>query len=88
MLLRRGAAEIVGIEDRPGFLRQFPPGVKRVAVLPFNDDISAPELAHQLSDDVFQSLQYQLGAKHFQFTRLIGQDQGLEARALHRCLEL
>jgi hypothetical protein len=46
-----------------------------IAILPFNDDISSPALARQVSDEVFAQLQYQLGAKRFHFTQLIGQDQ-------------
>jgi len=46
-----------------------------LAILPFNDEVSSPELARQVSDEMFQQMRYQLTAKRFQFTRLIGQDQ-------------
>ena len=49
--------------------------VTRTAVLPFNDEVSSPELTHQLSDEIFKRMQYQLTSKRFQFTRLVGQDQ-------------
>jgi hypothetical protein len=49
--------------------------ISPLAILPFNDDASSPALAQQVSDEVFAQLQYQLGAKRFHFTRLIGRDQ-------------
>jgi tetratricopeptide (TPR) repeat protein len=49
--------------------------ISRVAILPFNDDVSSPELARQLSNDVYEQMEYQLKSKHFVFTRLIGRDQ-------------
>src|SRR5262249_9375876 len=49
--------------------------VTRVAILPFNDEGSSPELTRQLSDDVYEQMRYQLTAKRFQFTRLVGMDQ-------------
>jgi hypothetical protein len=55
--------------------RAWQRAVSWTAILPFNDDVSAPELTRQLSDEIFQAMQYQLGAKRFKFTRVIGQDQ-------------
>jgi tetratricopeptide (TPR) repeat protein len=55
--------------------RAWERAITRIAILPFNDDVSAPELTRQLSDEVFQQMQYQLTAKRFKYTRLIGQDQ-------------
>lgn len=55
--------------------RAWQRAITTIAILPFNDDVSAPELTRQLSDEIFQQMQYQLGAKRFKFTRLIGQDQ-------------
>ena len=49
--------------------------VTPVAILPFNDEVSSPELARQLSDEVFRQLAGHLGSKHLQFTQLVGPDQ-------------
>jgi tetratricopeptide (TPR) repeat protein len=57
------------------FDRASQEAISPLAILPFNDDVSSPALAQQVSDGVFAQLQYQLGAKRFRFTRLIGQDQ-------------
>jgi len=54
--------------------RAWQRAVSWIAILPFNDDVSAPELTRQLSDEIFQQMEYQLGAKRFKFTRLIGQE--------------
>jgi hypothetical protein len=56
--------------------RAWERAITRIAVLPFNDEISSPELTRQVSAEVFRQMQYQLGAaKRFKFTRLIGADE-------------
>lgn len=63
-------AEVTALLDRA-----WEHAVTRIAILPFTDEISEPDVARQLSDDMFQQLQYQLKSKRFAFTRLMGQDQ-------------
>jgi len=47
----------------------------RVAVLPFNNEVSIPGLSHDLAEETYQKLAYQLTSPRFKFTRLIGSDQ-------------
>jgi hypothetical protein len=49
--------------------------VTPIALLPFNNEVSAPELSRQLSDEILKQMRYQLTASAFRFTRLIGEDQ-------------
>ena len=56
--------------------RAWQQAVTRLAILPFNNEVSEPRLAQLVSDEVFGQLQNQLGsAKRFRFTRLIGQEE-------------
>jgi tetratricopeptide (TPR) repeat protein len=63
-------ADVMALYDRAS-----QEAITPIAILPFNDDVSSPALAQQVSDEVFAQLQYQLGAKRFHFTRLIGRDE-------------
>jgi hypothetical protein len=55
--------------------RAWEEAINHVAILPFNDEISEPGLARELSDEVRRQMEYQLKSRRFEFTRLVGQDR-------------
>ena len=55
--------------------RAWEQALTRVAVLPFNDEVSIPGLSQELAEETQRKLAYQLTSPRFEFTRLIGPDQ-------------